>query len=125
MVLYRPFLHHASKSLRPYREIRYRAYACGSACVKAAMQVVWLAEALEQRGLFNEAIWFTTLIVSFAATSLMLFVLSNEGDPTIQETADAAERVKNLLAKHADRSVSARRCSQFLQVRRTVAVPCT
>lgn len=116
MVLYRPFLHHAAKDLRPYREIRYKAYACGSACVKAAMQVVWLAEALEERGLFNEAHWFVALIVSFAATILMLYVLSNEGDESIQQEADAAERMKDLLARHAARSLSARRSSTFLQV---------
>lgn len=80
------------------------------------MQVVWLAEALEARNLFNEANWFVALIVSFAATTLMLFVLSNEDDATVNETADAAERVKNILARHAGRSPSARRCSKFLQV---------
>ena len=70
MVLYRPFLHHAAKNLRPYRDIRYKAYACGSSCVKAAMQVVWLAEELERQSLFNEAGWFCALIVAFAATIL-------------------------------------------------------
>ncbi|GAB7351299.1 hypothetical protein MBLNU459_g1714t2 [Dothideomycetes sp. NU459] len=115
MVLYRPFLHHATKDLRPSKEIKYKAYACGSACVKAAMQVVWLAEALEARGLFNEANWFVALVVSFAATILMLFVLSNEGDSTINETADAAERIKNILARRAGESPSAKRCSKFLQ----------
>lgn len=117
MVLYRPFLHHAVKHLRPTIGIQYKAYACSSACVKAAMQVVWLAEALEARGLFNEANWFVAPIVSFAATMLMLFVLSNEDDATVNETADAAERVKNILARHAGRSPSTRRCYTFLQVR--------
>lgn len=116
MVLYRPFLHHAAKDLRPFCEIHYKAYACGSACVKAAMQAVWLAEALDGRGLFNEAHWFVTLTVSFAATILKLFVLSNEGDPTIRETAEAAERIRELLARYAERSASARRCSVFLEV---------
>lgn len=116
MVLYRPFLHHAAKSLRPYRKIRYRAYACGSACVKAAMQVVWLAEALESRGLYNEANWFVALTTTFAATVLMLFALSNDGDETIQEETAAAERIKNLLARHAEKSTSAKRSSAFLQV---------
>ncbi|KAL1306511.1 hypothetical protein AAFC00_005205 [Neodothiora populina] len=115
MVLYRPFLHHAAKIIRPAREVRYKSYACGSACVKAAMQVAWLAEALEVRGLFNEACWFVALGVSFAATILMLFVLSNEGNDTIKAEAEAAEKLKNLLMRHADRSLSARRSSKFLQ----------
>lgn len=89
------------------------------------MQVVWLAEALDSRGLFNEAHWFVSLIVSFAATILMLYVLSNDGDDSIRAEADAAERLKNLLARHADRCLAARRSSTFLQVSCARYVICT
>ena len=117
MVLYRPFLHHALKNMRSTTRISIKAYACGSACIKAAMQVVWLAEALESSaGLFNEAHWFTTLIISFTAACLALFVMSNEGDPTLRETEDAARRMKRLCARHSAHNASMLRCYQFLEV---------
>lgn len=116
MVLYRPFLHHVAKTIRPYREVRYKAYACGSACVKAAMQVGWLAETLESHGLFNGANWFVSYSVSFAATVLMLFTLSNHDDDSIQAEKEAAQRLKDLLGRHADQNPAARRSSAFLQV---------
>lgn len=89
------------------------------------MQVGWLAEALESRGLFNEANWFVSYTVSFAATILTLFVLSNEGDESIQPEAETAQRLKNLLGRHADQNPAARRSSTFLQVREKMAMPTT
>ena len=106
MVLYRPFLHHALKQLRSNSHISLKAYACGSACIKAAMQVVWLAETLESYNLFNEAHWFCTLIISFTAACLVLFVMSNEGDPTLQETEDAVRRIKGLCHRHSAQNPS-------------------
>ncbi|KAK4989692.1 Gypsy retrotransposon integrase-like protein 1 [Elasticomyces elasticus] len=114
MVLYRPFLHHVMKSSEPGRIFHYKAYACGSACVKAAMQVVWLAQTLDSHGALNEAYWFTIYILSFAATSLMFFVLSSDGDPTIRETAEAAENAKGLLRRLARYNRSAQRCYESL-----------
>ncbi|KAI7057644.1 hypothetical protein KC352_g44164, partial [Hortaea werneckii] len=90
MVLYRPFLHHALKDVRRSSRVSMKAYACGSACIKASMQVVWLAERMEASDLFNAAHWFVTLIVAFTAACLVLFVTSNQGDPTVDETAEAS-----------------------------------
>ena len=117
MVLYRPFLHHALKNMRHSSRISLKAYACGSACIKAAMQVVWLVETLEACNLFNEAHWFSTFIVSFTAACLVLFVMSNEGDPTLKETEDAVRRIKNLCQRHANENPSFLRCYKFLEVR--------
>lgn len=116
MVLYRPFLHHALKSMRSNNRISLKAYACGSGCIKAAMQVVWLAETLESCHLFNEAHWFTTFIVSFTAACLVLFVMSNEGDPTLPETEDAVKRIKSLCYRHSAHNASMQRCFLFLEV---------
>ena len=118
MVLYRPFLHHALKDMRSNSRISLKAYACGSACIKAAMQVVWLAETLESFNLFNEAHWFSAFIVSFTAACLVLFAMSNEGDPTLKETEDAVRRIKNLCRRHSTESPSFQRCYRFLEVRR-------
>ena len=115
MVLYRPFLHHALKNMRSSSKISIKAYACGSACINAAMQVVWLAETLESCHIFNEAHWFTTLIISFTAACLALFVMSNEGDPTLKETEAAAQKMKSLCYRHSAHNASMLRCYQFLE----------
>lgn len=95
----------------------FKSYACGSACVKAAMQIVWLAEVLHSRGLLNVAHWFTVYILSFATTSLHFFVLGNRNDPTIEETAEAAEKGRRILESLAERSPAAQRCLKSLKVR--------
>jgi hypothetical protein len=117
MVLYKPFLHHALQDVRRNNSLSLKAYACGSACIKAAMQVVWLAERLEACNLFNEAHWFTTLILAFTASCLALFVMTNKRDPTLGETSDAVRRVMELCSRYADRNASMQRCSKFLRVR--------
>lgn len=80
------------------------------------MQVVWLVETLESCELFNEAHWFTTLVVSFTAACLVLFVMSNESDPTLEETKDAVRRMKSLCHRHSGQSASMQRCYMFLEV---------
>jgi hypothetical protein len=81
------------------------------------MQVVWLVETLESCNLFNEAHWFSTFIVSFTAACLVLFVMSNEGDPTLKETEDAVRRIKVVCQRHANENPSFLRCYKFLEVR--------
>ncbi|KAI7228304.1 hypothetical protein KC330_g7982 [Hortaea werneckii] len=115
MVLYRPFLHHALKDVRRSSRVSMKAYACGSACIKASMQVVWLAERMEASDLFNAAHWFVTLIVAFTAACLVLFVTSNQGDPTVDETAEAVRRIRDLCSRHAQHNTSMRRCLHFLE----------
>lgn len=114
MVLYKPFLHHTLKGVLQNCCLNLKAYACGSACIKAAMQVVWLAERLETCKLFNESYWFTTLILAFAASCLAVFVLSNSRDES-DETAIAVCKIRELCSRHADGNVSMQRCSEFLE----------
>lgn len=117
MVLYKPFLHHALKDAQQPGRLNMKAYACGSACIKAAMQVVWLVEKLEACDLFSEAQWFIALILAFTASCLALFVMSNTNDPTRIETSDAVRRIMELCSRHADHNASLRCCAMFLKVR--------
>lgn len=117
MVLYRPFLHHALKGAGKGSNVSINAYACGSACIKAAMQVVWLAERMEASNLFNAAGWFVTLIIAHTAACLVLLVTSSDGDPTLDDTAAAVRRLKDVCSRHAERNNSMRRCLKFLEVR--------
>ncbi|KAK5105683.1 hypothetical protein LTR62_002495 [Meristemomyces frigidus] len=115
MVLYRPFLHHALRQTRHGSRTSLKAYACGSACVKAAMQVVWLAERLEASLLFNAALWHDTFIIISTAACLCLFTTSNRGTPAVDGTEDGVRRIKALIARHSNGNESLRRCLQFLQ----------
>ncbi|KAK0860523.1 Gypsy retrotransposon integrase-like protein 1 [Friedmanniomyces endolithicus] len=115
MVLYRPFLHHALRSPKQMGRTSLKAYACGSDCVKAAMQAVWLLERLEASAMFSSALWFIKLIVSFTAAILSLFVTCNYGAPTVDETADAVRRMRELCARHSRESDALKRCLEFLE----------
>ena len=116
MVLYRPFLHHALKGAQQDSESSLKAYACGSACIKAGMQVVWLVEKLEQSDLFNAANWFLTLIVAYTAACLVLFVTGARDAPTAEETKDAVVRLKEVCKRHAEQGNSMKQCFSFLKV---------
>lgn len=113
MVLYRPFLHHILKP-RSEGNIQIRSYACASACIKAAMQVIWLAEELDARGLIHEAYWFTPYIASFAVITLYLFVLTSSKDPTWQETRDTADRGRAIVLKMSRTNPMAEWCMSSL-----------
>lgn len=117
MVLYRPFLHHALRNAGNGSRTSLKAYACGSACIKAGMQAVWLVEKLEASSLFNSSLWFIKFIITFTSACLTLFVTSNAGGPTVDETADAVRRIKELCRRHAHENDSLRRCLNFLEVR--------
>jgi len=116
MVLYRPFLHHALRDTHQMGRTSLKAYACGSDCVKAAMQAVWLLERLEASAMFSSALWFIKLIVSFTAAILSLFVTCNYGAPTVDETADAVRRIRELCARHSRECDALKRCLEFLEV---------
>lgn len=91
MVLYRPSLHHVVRkdSRVP---IELRSYACASACVKAAMQVIWLIEQLDDRGLLAGPYWPTVYMNFFASLSLLVFALGKSNDPTASEALRSAKK---------------------------------
>ncbi|KAF1809717.1 hypothetical protein P152DRAFT_476138 [Eremomyces bilateralis CBS 781.70] len=115
MVLYRPFLHHISKS-RNDPNFDLRAFACASACTKAAMQAIWLVQALEDRKLLVGCYWFTVYITFFAVACLLMFVLTNGHDPSAKDTFDFAERGRNILVKmKGGCGLTASRCVECLE----------
>lgn len=116
MVLYRPFLHHALKHTQGADRPTIKAYACGSACIKAAMQVVWLVERMEANEVFNASHWFLTLIVAYAAACLVLFAIGAGDAPTTPEAQDAIMRLQGLCSRHGESSNSMNQCLTFLEV---------
>lgn len=95
-----------------------KSYACASACVKAAMQIVWLADEMDKRGLLVGAYWFTVYIIFFAIMSLCMFILGNPKDPTTIGAMKAALKGREILVGLALESASAARCVVSLGVRR-------
>ncbi|KAK4497130.1 hypothetical protein PRZ48_011580 [Zasmidium cellare] len=111
--LYRPFLHHVARD-RNDPTFNFKGYEFGSACIKACTQVVWLIDAIDRHGFLHEAQWFNTYHLAFAASSLMLFILSNRDGPTVEESQVAVVKAKELLGKQARRNIAARRCYESL-----------
>ena len=116
MVLYRPFIQHLVR-VSPENSPDMKSYACASACVKAAMQIVWLVDEMDKRGLLIGTYWFTVYIMFFAIMSLCMFILGNAKDPTTNEVMKAALKGREILVRLAPESASAARCVASLGVR--------
>ncbi len=115
MVLYRPFLHHVMNcpSDQPANP---KSYACASACVKAAKQVIRLVGDLNDHGLLNGAYWFTVFTTFLAIMSLVMYTINNPDDPQLEEILHLAESGQQILLGLSIRSLTADRCAAFLTV---------
>lgn len=115
MVLYRPFLHHIGRrNTEP--NFDFRAFACASACVKAAMQAIWLVEALNDAHLLNGPVWLLFFTLFMAVVSSIMFVITNKDDPSAAEYYAAAQRGFTILEKFAPSNQMARNYTESLRV---------
>ena len=115
MVLYRPFLHHAIR--RPSDSARdMRSYACASACIKAAKQVIELLKEMYIQDFLNGPDWFFTFITYFAVMSLVTFVLNNRDDASAQGYIAVAKSGRQILGNLGVRGSIANRCAASLTV---------
>jgi hypothetical protein len=106
MVLYRPFIHHIIRT--ESKDVpEMQSFACASACIKAAMQIVWIVGELSNRSLLVSAYWFTVYITFFAVMALCMFIIGNPDNPTVEETVAVAEKGHKILTGLAQESVSA------------------
>jgi hypothetical protein len=99
MVLYRPFIHHIAKR-KTDADFDNRAFACASACINAALQVIWLDEALEAQGILGSR-WLLLYTTFLAVVCLLMFVLSDMNDPMADECLSVALRGFNIISKFA------------------------
>ncbi len=121
MVLYRPFIHHIIRA--ESKDVpEMRSFACASACIKAAMQIVWIVGELSNRGLLVGAYWFTVYITFFAVMALCMFIIGNPDDPTVEETATVVDKGRRILTGLAQENVSAGRCLVSLAVSTSLAI---
>lgn len=114
MVLYRPFLHHIGRR-NTDGNFDFRAFACASACVKAAMQAIWLAQALDDAHLLNGPVWLLFFTLFMAVVSSIMFVITNKDDPSAGEYYAAAQRGFTILEKFAPTNPMARNYTESLR----------
>lgn len=106
--LYRPYLHHLTRDLHD-EKFSMRGYECASACVRAAMQAVWVVEAFQKHNVLYEAFWLNTYMLGFSASILTFFVLCSAQRTTLEESTIAARKAQDLLASLAKYNLFARR----------------
>ena len=113
-MLYSPFLHHVAK---PWEGRSPNAYACGSKCIEAAIQAVRTAEALDIRGMLNEAYPLTVDVLAMAATSLLVVELGAPEDGMADTVRRTSKNAKTLLEGLAQKNNTAAQCLESLTVR--------
>lgn len=113
IILYRPFLHHLSRD-RSDPAFNIRGFEYGSACVRAAMQAVWLIEAFKRNKNLHEGYWLNMYILGFAVVVLTYFVTSCTPRTTVEESTNAAWKARDMLALLGKYNFSARKCYDSL-----------
>lgn len=112
LTLYCPFLHHVAN---PLGGRSANAYACGSKCVEAAVQAVQTAEALNGRGMLNEAYALTVDVLVVAATTLLAAQLGDPEDGSFLMMRSTSRTAKTLLEGLAKRNSAAAQCLESLR----------
>lgn len=113
IILYRPFLHHLARD-RQDPAFSIRGFECGSACVRAAMQGVWVVETFRTNNILHEGYWLNMYMLGFAASVLAYFVTSSSQRTTVEESLIAAWKANDMLAELGRYNLSARRCHNAL-----------
>ncbi|KAF2720983.1 hypothetical protein K431DRAFT_269508 [Polychaeton citri CBS 116435] len=113
LILHRPFLHHLARE-RGDPGFNFRGYECGSSCVRAAMQLVWVCDTINSEGLMREAQWFHIFNVCLAGYVLVFFVLYNKRGATVDECTAAALKARDLLGTLGQLNSSAKYCHESL-----------
>ncbi|KAK9234438.1 hypothetical protein V1525DRAFT_413084 [Lipomyces kononenkoae] len=115
IILYRPFLHHLARDVQDPK-FSISGYEYGSACVQAAMQAVWLIEALQKNSILHEAYYLVLYILGYAGHILVFFVTSSSQPETVTETTVAALKARDILEFLARYSLSAKASAKSLNV---------
>ncbi|QIW96677.1 hypothetical protein AMS68_002195 [Peltaster fructicola] len=111
--IYRPFVQHILRSAQD-PDFDEKGFECGSSCLQASMQLIWLSNTMEINGLLENLPWYVVYNLTLATSSLMLFELGAKHNTTIGDTSAAAQKARELLSKLGQKCLSARRCSESL-----------
>lgn len=114
-------MHHIANP--PWEARKAHAYACGSKCVDFAIQAVRIAQALDARGMLNEAYPLTVDVLAIAATTLLVVELRAPKDVAAEIPRKTSRSAKTLLEGLAQHNNAAARCLESLLVGAASPVP--
>lgn len=94
--LYSPYLDHLSKDPN---DPSYSAagFEHASSCVRAATQAVLLVETMQSQDIMCSVYWLTRYLLLWASNVLSYFVIHSKSRVTIEESASAAIKARDLL----------------------------
>ena len=112
-------MHHVAEAQNP------NAYACGSKCIEAAIEAVHIADALQARGMLNEAYALTMDVLAMAAISLLVVELGapTNGNCVVDVVKRASRHAKTLLDALAKTNITAAQCLESLMVSTCYNIP--
>lgn len=113
IAIFRPFVQHVLRTAQD-PDFDQKGFECGSSCLQASMQIIWLANTMDINSLLDDSPWYLAYNLALAAGSLMLFELGARHDIILGDTSAAAQKARELLSKLGRTSLSARRCSESL-----------
>jgi hypothetical protein len=81
------------------------------------MQVIWIVRQLHQRDYAVAPYGLTLFTTLFSAMTLVMFALSKEGGPTVDEAWEAVNSAAWLFTELSSTSLIAENCAAVLKVR--------
>lgn len=115
VTIYRPFMQHVIRT-RADSDFSEKGLEYSFACIQSSIRAVHVAQLMEEHSVLDAAQWYVTYNLAIAASSLRLVMLSKQ-DETFIDVARASEHTaQELLKKLGRTSVSARKCSESLDV---------
>ncbi|KAK4214513.1 putative transcriptional regulatory protein [Rhypophila decipiens] len=116
MMLYRPFLHYVSPRLTAGKKIDDRYYNCAAAGISVSRNIIHIAIEIQKQAVLIGPYWFILYAEFFAILSLVFYVLENPDKAGTAEILADAQAGKEVIAKLAQRSLSADRITSALNV---------
>lgn len=116
MMLYRPFLHYVSPRLTAGKKIDDRYYNCAAAGISVSRNIIHIAIEIQKQAVLIGPYWFIIYAEFFAILSLVFYVLENPDKAGAAEILADAQAGKEVIAKLAQRSLSADRITSALNV---------
>lgn len=116
LVLYRPFLHYVSPRLSQGTKVDELSYACAAAAISVSRNIVHIGLEIRKQRVLSGPYWFMLYTEFFAVLSLVFYATENPEKPGSGEVLADARAGRQMIAALAEKSMSAERLSNALQV---------
>ncbi|KAK2923430.1 hypothetical protein FoTM2_016954 [Fusarium oxysporum f. sp. vasinfectum] len=115
-VLYRPFLHYISPRLSQGTKVDELSYACAAAAISVSRNIVHIGLEIRRQRVLSGPYWFMLYTEFSAVLSLVFYVTENPRKPGSGAVLADARAGKQMIAALAEKSMSAERMTNVLQV---------